>query len=78
MWKTKKNYDLRYRKSLHETINGKLSGEQKSAEQLLKLWKDRPRRAKEEIPKKAFEILKKQHSIEKNDSARWKPRRNRL
>jgi hypothetical protein len=73
MWRrkglrTEKNCELRYRKNLEEAINENLVREQKSQEQQLKLWKDRPRLAKEEIPDKAFQILRKQHSIGEDDS----------
>jgi hypothetical protein len=67
LW-SKNNYELRHKKSLEEAINANLAREQKSPEQQLNLWKDRPRMAKEEIPNDAFQILQKQHSVEEDDS----------
>jgi len=56
------------RKDIEEAMNETLSKEQKSQEQQFKLWKDRPRLAKEEIPNKAFQILQKQHGIREDDT----------
>ena len=67
LW-AKKDYELRYRKDSEEATNENLAREQKSQEQRLTLWKDRPRLSKEEIPDKAFQILQKQHSIGEDDS----------
>ena len=66
--KTKKNYEVRCRKRLKRATNGNLAVEQKSREQRLTLWKNRPLRAKEEIPDKAFQILQEQHRIGEDDS----------
>ena len=65
LW-NKKDYGLNHKKSLGRAINVNLI-EQKSPEQQLNLWKDRPRMAKEEIPDDAFQILQKQHSVGEDD-----------
>jgi hypothetical protein len=44
------------RKGTEEALNETLSKEQKSQEQQLKLWKDRPRLAKDEIPESFSDI----------------------
>jgi len=67
LW-NKKNYELRDKKSLREAINVNVAREQKTPEQQVNLWKDRPRMAKEEIPNDAFQILQKQHSVGEDDS----------
>jgi hypothetical protein len=54
---------------VEETINENQATEQKSQEQQLALWKDRPRLAKEEIPTKVFQILQRQHSIDEDESS---------
>jgi hypothetical protein len=74
MWKrrrlwTEKNCESKDRRNLEESMNENLAKEQKSQEQQLRLWKDRPRLAKEEMPDEVFQILQKQHDIEDNDSA---------
>jgi hypothetical protein len=67
LW-TLKNFEPRYRKDLEEAMNENLAKEQKSQEQQLRLWKDRPRVAKEEIPNTVFQTLQKQHSIGEDDA----------
>jgi hypothetical protein len=57
-----------YITDLEETVNENISKEQKSQEQQLALWKERPRLAKEEIPIKVFQTLQKQHSIRENEA----------
>ena len=67
-WKSKKNYEVRCRKRLEKATNGNQTAEQRSLEQRLTLWKNRPLRALEEIPHKAFQILQEQHRIGEDDS----------
>jgi hypothetical protein len=52
-------------RSTEEIINESLAKEKKSQESQLKLWKERPRLAHEEIPTKVFQILQKEHKIRK-------------
>jgi len=66
LW-TEKNYEPKNRRDLEESMNENLAKERKSQEQQLRLWKNRPKVAKEEIPNEAFQILQKQHSIEDNE-----------
>jgi hypothetical protein len=65
---TMKTYEKRHTcmSELEETISENLAKEHRSQEQLLALWKDRPRLAKQEIPTEIFQILQKQHSEEDN------------
>ena len=71
MWRkllTMKINERRHRKTLEGTMNETLTKEQKSQEQQLRLWKDRPRAANEEMPDRVFKILQKQHNIREDDS----------
>jgi hypothetical protein len=71
MWRklwTRKNEEPGHRKDLEEAMNENLAKQQKSQEQQLRLWKDMPRLAREEIPDKIYQILQKQHRIGEDDS----------
>ena len=72
----KKSHEARYGKGMEEAMNETLYKEQKSQEQQLKLWKDRPRKAKEEIPDKVFQILQKQHGMAEDDTCAGSKRRS--
>jgi hypothetical protein len=71
MWRRlrlKKNCEARHREDLEEAMNESLYKEQKSQQEQLALWKDRPRQVKEEMPDKVFQELQKQHSLQEDDS----------
>jgi phosphoribosylaminoimidazole-succinocarboxamide synthase len=64
LW-TKKDYETTYRKEMKEAMK---EIPRKSQEHQVKLWRDRPMLAKEEIPNEAFEMLQNQHNIIEDDS----------